>query len=264
MVFALSVWKHTTVIAPQQTGDPFELQENVALCDKEIERDLQILRESGDLTVFRNCVENNAADGALNEHLDALNLSASVFVSTNDRILLGYNRIAGQYNAFELSMLGRRTPNHPSGSSRYLDETTDKALLGGARVLWYEHEAPAANGHWFRWSTLKMRVLENQSRSFCLLNLSRPVQLLPEVKALPSRMLNEQLVMYRQLDETDRRICEGIAVGDSTAEIAAAVGLTRRSIEVRRGKILEHFGFSRKVQIVRLLVRLEENGLLPD
>jgi len=69
--------------------------------------------------------------------------------------------------------------------------------------------------------------------------------------------------MFQQLSEVDRKICQGIALGDLTGEIAAMVGLTRRGVEVRRNKILEHFGFSRKAQIIRLLVRLEENGLLP-
>ncbi|EMI56085.1 helix-turn-helix domain-containing protein [Rhodopirellula sallentina] len=260
----MSSSKPTTVSSSYRTTRLIELPETVALCDEEIRQDVRVLRERGDFDIFQRCVDGEAVPEALSDHLDSLELNASVSVSTNDRVLLGYNAVAARNCSLEPAMLGRRLPRLQSGSIRQLDETTDKVLLGGARIVWFEHDSPSPDGSWYRWSTLKMAVLGFQKVAFCLLSLSRPVMRLANESAAPGRLLNEQLVVYQQLDEIDRQICQGIAVGDSTGEIATSVGLTRRSIEVRRAKILEHFGFSRQVQIVRLLVRLEENGLLPD
>ncbi|WDQ19300.1 LuxR C-terminal-related transcriptional regulator [Rhodopirellula sp. P2] len=92
--------------------------------------------------------------------------------------------------------------------------------------------------------------------------LIRPVALLKTDAAEEGPSLSESLLVFQQFDSVDRQICEAIAMGDTTSEIATVVGLTRRSVEVRRAKILERLQFTRPVEIVRLVVRLEENGLL--
>ena len=65
----------------------------------------------------------------------------------------------------------------------------------------------------------------------------------------------------QKLDTTDELICHGYLMGDTTKDIATKVGLTARSVEKRRQKIMDIFGFVRPVQIVKMLVRLEEHGL---
>ena len=92
--------------------------------------------------------------------------------------------------------------------------------------------------------------------------LVRPVAILKADATEDGLSLSESLLVYQQFDSVDRQICEAIAMGDTTGDIATMVGLTRRSVEVRRAKILERLQFTRPVEIVRLLVRLEENGLL--
>jgi DNA-binding NarL/FixJ family response regulator len=60
----------------------------------------------------------------------------------------------------------------------------------------------------------------------------------------------------------DRAICFGHGNGEQIKDIAAKVGMTRRSVENRRQKIMDLFGFKRPVEIVKLLVCLDERGLL--
>ena len=45
-------------------------------------------------------------------------------------------------------------------------------------------------------------------------------------------------------------------------DIAAQVGISTRAVENRRQKIMDIFGFTKPIEIVKLLVRLEERGLL--
>jgi hypothetical protein len=238
--------------------------DNLVVCDSVIYRDFQVLTNAENAEIFWHdrCVITDP--GCVNEQLNRLNLESAVCLRTAEHLLFGFNAFSQRNNALERSMLGKRLRNLPAGSSRHLDECTDQALEGGANMLSFGHDAQAADGRYFRWSTLKTRIFGQHDVDFCWLTITRPVSLLASAAAMPCQLLSEQLLMYRQLGQTDRRICQGIAVGDLTEEIAAHVGLTRRSVEVRRSKILEHFGFSKKVQIVRLMVRLEENGLLPD
>lgn len=135
-------------------------------------------------------------------------------------------------------------------------------LDAGAFSVRFEHAAPKPNGQWCRWKALKKGIPGMFTEGFGSLAITRPIVAIEQPAVVSNTLLRQQMTLLEQLDSIDHMICQGIALGDLTPRIANTVGMTRRSVEVRTVKILEHFGFSRKVQIVRLIVRLEENGLL--
>jgi FixJ family two-component response regulator len=126
----------------------------------------------------------------------------------------------------------------------------------------YSFEADDDRGRRCLWDVSCIRHKLSHCSEAISVMLIRPVAFLKSDVAEEGPSLSESLLVFQQFDSIDRQICEAIAMGDTTSEIATVVGLTRRSVEVRRAKILERFQFTRPVEIVRLLVRLEENGLL--
>ncbi len=74
----------------------------------------------------------------------------------------------------------------------------------------------------------------------------------------------ELLDIFQSLDVIDQRTCRLDAKGETTKDIAAAVNLSPRAIEIRRRKMFELFGVERPMELVRITIRLEEHGLLPD
>ncbi|MFG0265152.1 MAG: helix-turn-helix transcriptional regulator [Rhodopirellula sp. JB055] len=135
-------------------------------------------------------------------------------------------------------------------------------IASGATDLDYSFEAEDDRGRMCLWDVSGVRHKLNHGTEAISAMLIRPVAFLKSDVAEEGPSLSESLLVFQQFDSVDRQICEAIAMGDTTSEIATVVGLTRRSVEVRRAKILERFQFTRPVEIVRLLVRLEENGLL--
>jgi hypothetical protein len=196
----------------------------------------------------------------LSHFLDTLSLDSAVLWLESDRSLGGMNRNAQTWLGIDLTRLGHRFEFEFNRTASRLDALSDQMLQIGAPTAQYEFDASQADGDWYRWVIRKTRLPGLYSAGFGCLVIALP--LLP---VLPNDLsslaiLEEQLAHFESLDEIDRTICQGIALGDTTSEIARSVGLARRSVEVRRGKILEHFGFSRTVQIVRMMVRFEENG----
>ena len=64
------------------------------------------------------------------------------------------------------------------------------------------------------------------------------------------------------LDAINQTICRLDARGDATKSVAECVGLTTRSIEIRRKKIQELFQVERSMDVILITIRLEEHGLL--
>ncbi|KLU06978.1 transcriptional control [Rhodopirellula islandica] len=135
-------------------------------------------------------------------------------------------------------------------------------VSSGATDLDYSFQAEDDRDRRCLWDVSSIRLDLNLGAGAICAMLIRPVALLKTDAAEEGPSLSESLLVFQQFDSVDRQICEAIAMGDTTSEIATVVGLTRRSVEVRRAKILERLQFTRPVEIVRLVVRLEENGLL--
>ncbi|EKK04124.1 transcriptional regulatory protein [Rhodopirellula baltica SH28] len=196
--------------------------------------------------------------GALTE----LRLESGVFLLDRERRLIAWNQaLEDLFVEVEFTA----TETLPSG----LPGEMVQMLLGGSELialgafeLDYSFQSKDDRGRMCVWDVGSIRREFHSGGSAISATLVRPVALLKADATEEGLSLSESLLVYQQFDSVDRQICEAIAMGDTTGDIATMVGLTRRSVEVRRAKILERLQFTRPVEIVRLLVRLEENGLL--
>lgn len=210
------------------------------------------------------------------DQLDRLKVQSAICCRDNKRGLCGFNDAARTWLGIETATLGSRLDEPVSHWHSRLDELSERMLRFGAITIRFTHQQTTPQGKWFEWATIKARLPSSFSHSsptspssllsndFGILSMSRPITPIHHPVGTSFAHLEELFRLFRKLDEIDQEICHGIALGDTTCEIAQAVGLTRRTVEVRRGKIMELFGFSRKVQIVRLIVRLEENGYFDE
>ncbi len=121
-----------------------------------------------------------------------------------------------------------------------LSQLTDTIILDGVLSIEFEHVGRDAQGSQYVFRSFKRRLDELRDPEYHMLLFSRPISLVGDDDVKRRRDLNELFVLFRQLDELDRRICYEDARGELTKHIAANIGLTARSIELRRQKMLEH------------------------
>ena len=184
-------------------------------------------------------------------------------------ILKNSQRVIVQANAAFKSMMtgggfaaGSKTDGLLANRSRHVSHTTDDLVISGVRSLEMEHVCHDGYGQLYEFVTFKRRLDELQDPNLCFVAMFRALSV---AKATPFQRrlsLSEQLAIFRELDETDQRICQLYNQGEPTKAIAAAVGLATRSVELRRQKVMETFGFEKTVEVVKLLTRLEEHDLI--
>ncbi|GAA5504750.1 helix-turn-helix transcriptional regulator [Novipirellula caenicola] len=142
------------------------------------------------------------------------------------------------------------------------DNHTDAVLLLGNPWIECQHFAANADGRMCALQTFKRRLDELADPAFCILGVSRILGFVDKDEDVRRLSLREQFAVFNTLDDIDHTICRMIADGESTKDIAATVHLTTKSIENRRQRIMTSLGLRRPVEIVKLLVRLEENRMI--
>lgn len=140
----------------------------------------------------------------------------------------------------------------------------DQMILDGVLSIEAEHLAAWEGNRTVIMTSYKKRLDDLKNPACTILMIARAKDFVRSTEFERRLSLNEALVLLKQLDEKDRRICNGLLAGDSTKETADSVGMTPRAVELRRQRILDLFGFERPIEIVKLLVRLEESGLISD
>lgn len=192
-------------------------------------------------------------------------IQSPTVIKNGDRIIVREN--AAFRNLFVGGSIGTGSlgESFVANEDRGLIEQTDQLLLEGVNLIELEHVTPLivrGESVPYLFRTYKARLDFLSDENLCFIEISRPITEAPSNSVERRRRLSRQHAIYLGLDDIDRRICRLYCDGESTKYVAEKVGLTTRSVEVRRQKILEALGLKRPVDIVKLIVRFEENRLM--
>ncbi len=138
----------------------------------------------------------------------------------------------------------------------------DAILMLGNPWIECRHFSSDALGRICELQTFKRRLDDVGDPELCILGITRVIRIVDEDETVRQLTLKEQFAMYKTFDEVDHTICAMFSAGETTKDIAETVGLTTKSIENRRNRMMRILGLSHPIEIVKFLVRLEENGLI--
>ncbi len=200
--------------------------------------------------------------GSRTKALDFSQFESSIGVKNSERVIVVDSSLFRAHYAEPRTLIGKHTDSIVDMRLRKIAQLSDEMILDGVTQVEFEHVATIAEGQTCLFTTFKRRLDELCDPNFMILIMSRPIKIVAPSDTERRRSLSELLVMFQQLDDIDRAICFGHGNGEQIKDIAAKVGMTTRSVENRRQKIMDLFGFTRPVEIVKLLVRLDERGLL--
>ncbi len=148
----------------------------------------------------------------------------------------------------------------------YLDDTiapisrhSDAMILDGCLSLQFDHVGHDNQGRRVRLRSFKQSLLGLGHPTMAILGIAAVINVFHE-QVKPTRSLREQWTIFKQLDELDRNIAIGLARGKNVSLIAVENGVTKKTIENHRAAILKSLGFNTPISVIKLVVRLQENG----
>jgi DNA-binding CsgD family transcriptional regulator len=183
-----------------------------------------------------------------------LKLSSHVIAATN----LSYQ-----------SFFGRHEKIVGSVGAGFLDQVTmgvalksDELLISSGRTVEFDHVALGPDGLSYHLKTHK-RLLQQNRRGISILGITRILARVEKQLPATAERLASIAKKFDALDADDRALCCLMAAGHSQREMAEMLGCTTRTIENRRNRIMEELGASKPIEIVKLMVRMAEHGLIP-
>ncbi len=200
------------------------------------------------------------------QNLDLSNVAACVAIKNHHRVVVHENPA---HQRFFVHNLNHNPPSKSTDTQSHYREfkhtqNTDELIAEGIRSLDCEHDGKDASGQVYRFRTYKCLLDELRDPNYFIFSMSRPIACLGKAEVDRDKSLTKLLEIFQSLDTTDQITCRMDAKGETTKDIAVAVGLSPRAIEIRRKKMFELFGIDRSMELIRITIRLEEHGLLPS
>ncbi len=131
------------------------------------------------------------------------------------------------------------------------------------RKVEFEHVGLGANGKRFLFRTFKADLTRFRYPPYAIVGVTAAIH--PISTAEEHRDEVESLYQrFTTFSEIDQQICTLFALGESTRAIAQRLNVSTKTVENHRNKVLHKLGLNKPVEIIRLLVRFEERGLLDD
>jgi len=198
------------------------------------------------------------------ESLDLSAIEACVVIKNHERTVVRDNAAHRYFFASGRATLGKPADPIAQYKTTKLSHHIDELIAEGIRSLDCEHEAKDPEGQSYNFRTFKCQLDEFHDPNYFILSISRPIACLGKSDNAREKSIMDLLAVFQSLDATDQLTCRMDAKGESTKDIALAVRLSPRAIELRRKKMLELFDVQRPMELVRITIRLEEHGLLPN
>ncbi|QDS89837.1 hypothetical protein EC9_40380 [Rosistilla ulvae] len=132
-----------------------------------------------------------------------------------------------------------------------VSQRSDKMILGGCSTVQFNHVGEDPLGRTLHFRTYKRSLQEAGDPRYAILGISRMMGII--ASNAPTTLLSEKWRRFEQLSPTDRQIA--IVIAGANIE-----GVSSDAIERRRNAILQTLEVESQVELIKLLVRLQDNG----
>ncbi len=185
-----------------------------------------------------------------------------VYLKNRERVVIYVNSKYFEFYGLKKLPIGNRGEAYLEKAIAAVGLQTDSLINEGYRSLEVDHVGPSADGSLHSLRTFKRSLAEFARPEIWILGITRPVARFNRPGAATSLTLADYAKIYEQLSEEETEMCRLFAMGEATRVIADAQGVSTRTIELRRQRVLEQFGFNRPIEIVKMLVRLQASGFI--
>ncbi len=204
--------------------------------------------------VMRSIEEGVSLNSQFEDETDA------IFIKTVDGKILHTNHVYCTLFSGQQIALGRHASSYLSQSINQIAHHSDEMLLAGAMVVQFDHIGHDTFGREVRLRTFKRTLLGVGHSTMAILGVTRLLDVVGNTEVFRLQSLKDQWRLFSQLDDLDRAIAIGVGQGITISEIAQNHSVTKKTIENHRNSILKTLHLNSSIDLVKLMVRLQENG----
>ncbi len=185
----------------------------------------------------------------------------AIYIKGADRVLMYGNHIYQQSFSPRRSPVGRRGEAFLDAGLAAMAIKSDELVLGGAESVEVRHVGGSVSGHVFEQLTHKVPIPSNAAGAVILGVTRRLVQLAAN-DAATQKSLETQASLFQAFSRDDKELCRLLAMGETSKDIAESLHCSTRTIENRRARIMQALELNKPVDIVKVMVRFADRGLI--
>ena len=204
--------------------------------------------------VIRSLESGTTLSERLKQEVDA------VYIKSVEGKILMSNRAYETMFSDEKLTLGRPGSSYLTDSVQEVARLSDNMLLTGCQVIQFDHVGHDSAGRDVRFRTYKRSLLGMGHPTMAIMGVTRLLEVIGNSGVIRLNTLKDQWKSFSQLDDFDRAIAIGLGRGISVGDIAAEHNVTKKTIENHRAAILKALKLNSPVELIKLVVRLQENG----
>lgn len=186
-----------------------------------------------------------------------------VYLKNRDRVLTLVNSSYQTNFSNKELPIGKHSDSVLAESIAKVSAASDSIILDGYSRLELDHVGVGLKQRWYLMRTHKVDLSDYRYEPYAILGISIPIRVLENPEERKADVA-DLFAIYDAFARIDRQICTLYALGETTRAIAERLGVSTRTVENHRASILKQLGLSKPVEIIRLLVRFEERGLVSD
>lgn len=184
----------------------------------------------------------------------------AVYVKAADGQLVLTNRSYEEIFAGPVSALGRFGKDFLDATLKPASRCSDQLIISGCTQVEFEHYGRDANGRSLVFRTLKRSLLGAGHPKMAILGVTRILEVTEDERLQQILSLSKYWYLFSRLHARDREVAGAISRGEKIKTIAARLDLSEKTIENRRAAILAKLSLETPLDLVKLLVRFQDNG----
>jgi len=224
---------------------------SIPACENDFSVAVQFISRS----VENWALSSDAGNPLIDEFVDC------VFIKRRSRSIAYANSAYHHFYAVSHSVTGTLSDGFLDQATMGVALKSDELLISSGRTVEFEHVSVGPGGISYHVKTHKRWITPNR-RELSILGITRIIEIVERPLPPTAERLASLAQKYESLDSDDRALCCLMAAGHSQRVMAELLGCTTRTIENRRNRIMKELGASKPIEIVKLMVRLAEHGLI--
>jgi len=186
--------------------------------------------------------------------------SDSIYVKSSEGLVIYSNAACEELFSASMSCQGRLASAFLNDTVIAVSKHSDALVLAGCQTAEYDHPGCDARGRHVLFRTYKKSLLGSGLPQLAIFGMTRVIEITDDRPTRKIHDLSRAWFALKELEERDREIAMLIARGDKLKDIATKMGTSHKTIENRRNAMISRLGLESTLDLVKLMVRLQDNG----
>ena len=184
-----------------------------------------------------------------------------IYIKSADAQILFANSVYEHTFAGTASSVGRFSADYLNDTIKPVSRRSDALMIAGCTFLEFRHPGRDQDGRSLLLRSIKRSLLGCGHTRAAVLGVTRIVEVTSEDSPVMKMLdLSAAWERFSKLDQKEIDVATLVSKGESVKHMAKLLGVSDKTVENRRNAAMRAVGANTQADLIRLMVRFQDNG----